>query len=243
MIDRLRVVLVDPRFAANLGFTARVCANFGIADYRAVTLDRERWHWNEARRIAVPPADQTLEGLQIHTSVPEAVGDCDLVVGLTRRTGEDRDPELTPGSLARLILDRRPRKVALLFGNEETGLTDEETRPCTHLCLIPTSQAMPSMNLSHAVAVVLSRLREDLQNSSIESRRAESCVATARELSGLFGHWREFLIEAGLTQAGNPDRLLRRLERLLHRAAINGREVRILRGILAKALNRMRPSG
>jgi tRNA/rRNA methyltransferase len=240
-MNRFRVVLVDPRFAANIGFAARVCTNFGVEDYRGVTQDRERWHWEEARKIAVPPADRLLENFQVHSSLNEAVAECDMVVGFTRRFGEDRRPELTPGSLARLIRETNPGKVALLFGNEETGLTDEELRPCTHLCFIPTSEAMPSMNLSHAVAVVLSRLREDMRETPHRSTASEATeVARASELSGLFDHWREFMVAAGMTEAGNPERLLKRVERIIHRARISGREVKILRGILAKALHRMR---
>jgi TrmH family RNA methyltransferase len=241
-MNRFRVVLVDPRFAANIGFAARVCTNFGVEDYRGVTLDSERWHWDEAKKIAVAPADRLLESFQVHSSVGEAIADCDMVIGLTRRFGEDRRPELTPGSLAALIQNTSPKKVALLFGNEETGLTEDELRPCTHLCMIPTSDVMPSMNLSHAVAVVLSRLREDLVESCSGAATPEAeDVATASELSGLFGHWREFMVAAGMTEAGNPERLLRRIERILHRARISGREVKILRGILAKALHRMLP--
>jgi len=241
-MNRFRVVLVDPRFAANLGFAARVCANFGVDDYRGVSLNRERWHWDEAKKIAVAPADRLLENFQVHGSVNEAVSDCNMVIGFTRRFGEDRRPELTPGSLAALIQKTSPKKVALLFGNEETGLTEDELRPCTHLCMIPTSDEMPSMNLSHAVAVVLSRVREDLIEASHTTPAPETTdVATASELSGLFGHWRELMVTAGMTEAGNPERLLRRVERILHRARISGREVKILRGILAKALHRMLP--
>ncbi len=241
-MNHLRVVLVDPRFAANIGFAARVCTNFGVEDYRGVSLDRERWHWEEAKKIAVAPADRLLENFRVHATVNEAISDCDLVIGFTRRFGEDRRPELTPGSLAALIQKTSPQKIALLFGNEETGLTEDELRPCTHLCMIPTSDLMPSMNLSHAVAVVLSRLREDLLESRSNTAIPEiTDVATASDLSGLFGHWREFMVAAGMTEAGNPERLLRRVERILHRARISGREVKILRGILAKALHRMLP--
>ena len=241
-MDRFRVVLVDPRFAANIGFAARVCANFGIADYRGVSTTPERWHWDEAKKIAVAPADRILASFQVHSSVQDAISDCSMVVGFTRRFGEDRRPELTPGLLAALIQRTSPKSVALLFGNEETGLTEDELRPCTHLCFIPTSDEMPSMNLSHAVAVVLSRLREDLADSPVEAPASEATdIATASELSGLFGHWRELMLAAGMTEAGNPERLLRRVERILHRARISGREVKILRGILAKALNRILP--
>lgn len=239
-MERFRVILADPRFAANIGFTARVCANFGVEDYRGVSLDPGRWHWDEARRIAVPPSDTILERFRIHASVADAVEDCDLVVGFTRRTGEDREPELTPGALARLVREKSPRRVALLFGNEETGLTEAELRPCTHLCLIPTAEAMPSMNLSHAVAVILSRLREDLLDRPPAGVRSIHATATAGELAGLFGHARELLVAAGMTGAGNPERILKRVERILHRARVHSREVRILRGILARALHRMK---
>lgn len=87
-MNRFRVVLVDPRFAANIGFAARVCMNFGVTDYRGVSRDPSRWHWDEAKKIAVPPADRLLENFRVHGSVNDAISDCDLVIGLTRRFGE-----------------------------------------------------------------------------------------------------------------------------------------------------------
>ena len=238
-MNQLRVVLVDPRFAANIGFTARVCTNFGVQDFRAVSSKPERWHWEEARKIAVPPASQTLESLKVHRNLLDAIADCHLVIGFTRRFGEDRRPELTPGSVATLMNQFPSKKIALLFGNEETGLTEDETRPCSHLCIIPTSAKMPSMNVSHAIAAVLARLHEDTAGFFPRLQEAEETAAKSSELDGLFSHWREFMIAAGMTQAGNPDRILKRVERIFHRNNLSSREVKILRGILAKSLLRV----
>ncbi|MBU6375180.1 MAG: hypothetical protein KGQ59_04235 [Bdellovibrionales bacterium] len=241
-MNRIRVVLADPRFAANIGHTARVCANFGVTDFHGVSKNPARWFWQEAEKIAVAPADQVLSRFQIHADVTDAVKDCDFAVAFTRRRGEERDPDLTPGGLAQLLLKTSPKKIALVFGNEETGLTEAEIRPCAHVCFIPTSPSMSSMNLSHAVSVTLGRLYEDLhfqgfwatedQNSALER-------APVAELTGLFQHWRELLLASGLTQGGNPERLLRRLERIFHRSRLSSREVKIFRGILSKTLNRM----
>jgi tRNA (cytidine32/uridine32-2'-O)-methyltransferase len=131
--------------------------------------------------------------------------------------------------------------VSLVFGNEETGLTDEELIPCSQFCRIPTGESLPSMNLSHAVAVVTARVFDDLSRLTeapliTESGRITQPVpAPIEEMHGFFEHWRELLIQCGLTEAGNPDRLVRRLERLFYRVQPSLREVRFLRGILRKA--------
>jgi len=238
-MNRIRVVLADPRFAANIGHTARVCANFGVKDFHGVSQDPSRWHWEEAQKIAVSPADEILNRFTVHPTMDSAVRDCDLAIGFTRRTGEDRYPDLTPGTLSQWIMKQAPTKIALVFGNEETGLTEAELRPCAHVCFIPTSDSMPSMNLSHAVAVVLGRLHEDLSETPTVPFGVPQQAAKLEELSGMFAHWREFLIASGLVMGGNPDRLLRRLERIFHRSHLSAREVKIFRGILAKALNRI----
>ncbi|MEN9724253.1 MAG: tRNA (cytidine/uridine-2-O-)-methyltransferase TrmJ [Pseudomonadota bacterium] len=249
-MNQVRIVLADPRFAANIGLVARACLNFGINELHLVSTTPERWHWEEAHKTAVASARRLLDEVRIHQHVSDAVADCHLVVGFTRRIGDDRRPELRPATLVNELKSRTHETVALVFGNEETGLSEDELRPCTQLCIIPTSPELPSMNLSHAVAAVLARLQEDvfLEHSPLaaslhlgDSSPKSPARATSRELHGLFSHWRELLVAAQMTQAGNPDRLLKRLEKIFHRSRLSSREIRVLRGILAKTLHQMKP--
>ncbi len=240
MGERLRVVLARPRFAPNIGATARVCANFEVHSLSVVAPECD-WSTGEPQKLAVGAASRYLETLHLDPSVPAAVADCELAIGFTRRPGEHRTSTLELAELGSLIHSSGARRVALVFGNEETGLTDEELVPCSHFCRIPTAELLPSMNLSHAVAAVVSRVFDDLSRASAAPRTLESGrvshsePAPMAEMHGFFAHWRELLTECGLTEAGNPDRLVRRLERLFYRLQPSLREVRLLRGILSKA--------
>ena len=237
--SRLKVVLARPRFAPNIGSTARVCANFEVHALSVIHPECD-WSTGEPQKLAVGAASKYLEGLHLDSSVPAAVSDCELAIGFTRRPGEHRSSTLELAELGALIHASGARRVALVFGNEETGLTDDELMPCSHFCRIPTAELLPSMNLSHAVAAVVSRVFDDLSRASSAPRTLESGRVTRAEpapmteMHGFFGHWRELLVECGLTEAGNPDRLVRRLERLFYRLQPSLREVRFLRGILSK---------
>ena len=237
---RIRIVLTTPRFAPNVGATSRVCANFQVSELVVVNPQCD-WSQGEPQKLAVGVASDYLSGARILDSVEQAVSGCELAIGFTRREGEHRQSTLELADLAHLIHRSRAKKVSLVFGNEETGLTDEELIPCSHFCRIPTGESLPSMNLSHAVAVVTARVFDDLSRLTeapliTESGRITQPVpAPIEEMHGFFEHWRELLIQCGLTEAGNPDRLVRRLERLFYRVQPSLREVRFLRGILRKA--------
>lgn len=217
-----------------------MCANFEVQGLSVIHPELD-WRVPEAQVLAVGAAAQKLGEIQEPSSVREAVADCELAIGFTRRDGENRVSTVELADLATLIQGSRVKKVALVFGNEETGLTDDELTPCSHFCRIPTGDTLPSMNLSHAVAVVVARVFDDLSRLEHLPRTAESGRVTQAppapldEMHGFFDHWREVLVDAGLTQAGNPDRMVRRLERFFFRVRPSLREVRLLRGILSKA--------
>lgn len=239
MTPSLSVILARPRFPANIGATARVCANFELKQLLVVGPERE-WRVPEAQKLAVGIAGQVLDSIVESPSVAAAIGGAGLAIGFTRREGEHRTQTVELAGLAELIHRSGARKVALVFGNEETGLDDQELMCCSHFCRIPTGESLPSMNLSHAVALVAGRLFDDLARLSQHPITAASGRVTAtepapiEEMHGFFAHWRELLIQCGLTQAGNPDRMLRRLERFFYRAGPSLREVRLMRGLLTK---------
>ena len=231
----IRLVLVAPRTPGNVGACARVAANFGITDW-VIVSPQCSWDGWDARKLATGTAGDRLDRIRVVSTVAEAVRDCQVAVGFSRRAGKVRVPTLSLEE----ALGLRPYKLALVFGNEETGLTREELEPCTHLCSIPTAAELPSMNLSHAVAVVLARFYEATAGGkkARASRRAGS-PARLSELQGLLTHWREFLEDVGLTGAGNPDRILVSLRAVFERAALSAQEIRALRGVLSKSQVRL----
>lgn len=239
MTPALSVILARPRFPANIGSTARVCANFEVKRLAVVAPTRD-WRVPEAQKLAVGAAGRVLDSITESQSLAAAIGSAGLAVGFTRREGEHRTQTVELAGLAELIFGSGAREVALVFGNEETGLDDDELMACSHFCRIPTGESLPSMNLSHAVALVTGRLYDDLARlgrepvTSALGRVTRTEPAPMEEMHGFFAHWRELLVQCGLTEAGNPDRMLRRLERFFYRAQPSLREVRLIRGLLSK---------
>lgn len=234
-LSTYRLVLVSPRIAGNVGACARLAANFDCPDWILVSPQCEWDSW-DARKYATGSARETFDRVRVVASVEEAVRDCQAAIGFTRRHGKGRRPSL---SLAEVpTLTSTGARTALVFGNEETGLTSEELDACTHTCSFPVSEAMPSMNLSHAVAVALSRVFEaGLGESQSVPARMSRVPGSGNlgELQEMMEHWRELLVDIGMTQAGNPDRMVLTLRKIFERAALKTSEMRAIRGVLSKA--------
>ncbi len=148
----VRIVLVRPRDPRNVGAACRAMKCMGLR-HLALVVD-ELLDPAQARVLAHYAAD-VLEQAQVYTDLREAIGDAVLVAGTTRRRGRNRKYfSLFPEQLAEKIAATRGGSVAVLFGNEETGLTDEELALCNVAVSIPASPEFPSLNLSHAVQVI-----------------------------------------------------------------------------------------
>ena len=157
----VRIVLVRPRDPRNVGAACRAMKCMGLRRLAIVTeglIDP-----TQARTLAHYAAD-VLEEATIHDDLREAIGDAVLVAGTTRRRGRNRKYfSIFPDQLAQRIASIRAGTVAVLFGNEETGLTDDELSLCNLAVTIPASAEFPSLNLSHAVQVVCYEIHRALK--------------------------------------------------------------------------------
>jgi tRNA/rRNA methyltransferase len=151
LLSRLSVVLARPAFAGNIGASARVMANFGV---RQGILVAPRCDINslEARQYATGSSAVTLATLATVGSLREALVGVTTAVAVTRRTGKMRQPTVTYEAISERLAQGR---VCLVFGPEESGLTDDDLTYCSDILTLDVSEQMPSMNLSHAVAVTL----------------------------------------------------------------------------------------
>jgi tRNA/rRNA methyltransferase len=230
-LANLSVVLVAPSGALNIGSTARAMANFGVSSLRLVAPQTD--HLQDAARKMAVKATPILEQATIHTGLVEALADCHFAVGTTRRFGKYRENLLHPDEAARTLLPLLPRgRVALVFGREDRGLKTEELDLCQRLVTIPTSDQLPSMNLAHSVAVCLYEIarRHGADAAAGGSRR----LATVTQLEELFAHMRCTFAAIDYLDPQNPEHILRAFRRFLGRAALDPREVRILRGLLSQ---------
>ena len=229
-LSRVRMVLVEPRNPENIGMAARAMKNFGLL---RLALVRPADHLSPAACRPAMEARSILETAEVHSDLRDAVAGSRMVVGTTRRGGQDRRPLLTPEAWIREVLPRAEgQEVSVLFGTEKDGLTRDAVDLCDVLITIPANPAFPSLNLAQAVLLV----GYELFRGSQESRREVAVLdlASAREREELFDHLKTVLLRTGFLHENRPDRILAALRRLFGRTSLEEREVLILRGILSQ---------
>ncbi|MFQ5691723.1 MAG: RNA methyltransferase [Nitrospinota bacterium] len=231
LLANVRVVLVEPQYSGNIGASARAMKNMGITDLRLVFADEPTDHTNaEARKMAMYAKDM-LYRAPVCGSLAEAVADCSLVVGTTRRKGKFRHAAYDSREVAgRILKTARHYPVALVFGPENVGLSNEHLRCCHELAFIPAHPDFASLNLAMSVLILCYEVFQGLRSASAEALPAAP-LATADELAGLFGHMKDVLLDIGFLDRENPERMMTYLRRLLSRADLSPRDVRVLRGI------------
>nr|VFJ88812.1 MAG: tRNA (cytidine32/uridine32-2'-O)-methyltransferase [Candidatus Kentron sp. H]VFJ90368.1 MAG: tRNA (cytidine32/uridine32-2'-O)-methyltransferase [Candidatus Kentron sp. H]VFJ97020.1 MAG: tRNA (cytidine32/uridine32-2'-O)-methyltransferase [Candidatus Kentron sp. H] len=240
-LDNLLIVLVGTTHPGNIGAVARAMKTMGL---RRLSLVGPK-HFPSAQASArAAGADDVLYGARVFESLPAALTDCHWVVGTSARVRSIPWPELTPRACAqRAMAAAGAGRVALVFGREHSGLTNEELDQCQAVVRIPTDPAYHSLNLASAVQVVSYELRMALLSGlegeanpvgdEADADRADGVGVS--EWAGFFRHLAVSLEDIGYYDPAKPKRLMRRLRRLFHRARPDRSEMNILRGILSAA--------
>lgn len=227
-LQRVRVVLVRPQVAGNLGATARVMRNFGLDQLVLVAPAADRDD-REARKLSTH-GEAILDQARIVATLDEAIGDCVFVAGTSARTGGPfrRQSVDTPDQIApRLLAAAGP--VAVVFGPEPTGLLNEEVTRCHYLMHIPADEGYPALNLAQAVAICLYELRKAWLVQ--ESPPAQPPTAPVADQERAFAHLRTALEEIHFLYGTNADALMHALRHLLGRAQPTPMEVDLLFGL------------
>lgn len=222
----LRIVLVEPREAGNVGAAARAMKNFGFADLvivgKAPPLAPVAEWWASG-------AEDVVNGARQLPTLPQALAGAGLTVATTSSRGRSLEADLTPSSLAELVgPDIGSETIAIVFGREDRGLTAEETAFCQRTAVIPTNPLSPTMNLAQSVSIFcyeLSRLSG--AEADLSPRRADAAL-----LERLHERAQALLMETGFLHANNPDRIYRDLRRMAGRAGLDERDVTILLAII-----------
>jgi TrmH family RNA methyltransferase len=233
--DNLRVVLVATRNPLNLGAAARAMSNFGFTHLRVV--NPYELAFREARSAVGAPA--LLAGAQEYKSVAEAIADCALVVGTTAvRHRELQHPLRRLEHGARLIRKQLASgRVALLFGSEKVGLSNQDLSHCHWLMRIPTREEHISMNLGQAVAVCLYELVRDARAQLPAEKPLRATAGEAERIT-------EILLEAlrasGYVNPSSDAATEEKLRRLILRLNLNSPDAEVLLGMLRQMLWKMR---
>ncbi len=241
-LANIRIVLCRPTHPGNIGAVARAMKTMGLV--RLALVGPKRFPAPEAAALAADAGD-VLDRAVVLPSLAEAVRDCRLVVGCSARPRRIGWPTLTPAEGAhRLIESAVTGTVALVFGQERTGLTNEELDRCHAVVTIPANPEYPSLNLASAVQILAYELRQRAFAGEPNAGEGEPAgkPVTQDQLDLLYQHLEEVLVEIRFLDPANPRLLMRRLKRLFNRAGLDQNELNILRGILTEVQRSRRNS-
>jgi tRNA/rRNA methyltransferase len=226
MLNNIRLVLVEPRGSGNIGSIARAMKNMGLKELAIVGRGRTKSFW--ARAMAAHARD-VLQEVQRFATLREAVADCGLVVGTTCREGLYRSHSVAPREIAgKIFAATRSGKAALVFGPEDHGLRNHDLKHCQWLITIPAHEDYPSLNVAQAAMVCL----YEIFLASLEPVPEEKIArASAESVEQLFDRMRRSLLRIGFLDPQNPEHILLALRRVLGRAGLEEKDVRILNGL------------
>ncbi len=223
----ISIVLYKPRHAGNVGSIARVAKNMGIGNIVVIgTSDFER---EDMVTRSTHLAADYVDNIKYCDDIAEALAGFNFIVGTTARLGKARGPFISPRAAASQVAQLAPKnKIALLFGPEDKGLSNDELRYCQAVVHIPTSREFTSLNLSHAAMI----LCYEIFAASLDVVAApEPKRARSSEMEGMYSQIKELLAEIGFLNPENPEYWMTHLHRFFNRAGLLSREVKIIRGI------------
>ncbi|WP_455807830.1 tRNA (cytosine(32)/uridine(32)-2'-O)-methyltransferase TrmJ [Pseudomonas koreensis] len=239
MLQNIRVVLVGTTHPGNIGGAARAMKNMGLS--RLVLVDPRIFPSPDADARASGATD-ILEGAQVVATLEEALVGCRLVLGTSARDRSLPWPMLDPRASGEKVIEQAGdgAKVALVFGREHAGLTNEELQRCHFHVHIPSDPAFSSLNLAAAVQVLSYEVRvawltaaEQGETSRPASAHSAE-LATMDEMEGFYTHLEATLVAIGFLDPEKPRHLMARLRRLYGRSEVERSELSILRGVLTE---------
>lgn len=238
--ELVRLVLVQPMYHGNFGAVVRLCVNYGVREL--VVVSNQGKFIDEALSSTEFRNAATSHGLEWFADrlqknavrgVPDvmsAVADCSAAIGFSRRVeGPHRVASLSQDLLGRFVAEKATGVTALVFGREDGGLSNDELRYCSHLCSFNVAPEMPSLNLSHAVAVALSSVFMGGAEAS-ECRSDE--LTTIAEVENLVALWDSLLKSKKIS--GDQERSVAHFRRVLQKAGVTALEFGSLRAVLTK---------
>lgn len=226
------VILCRPEISRNIGAVCRAMANNDCHDLRIIG-NKEDYDEPEILRLAIH-ADAIWHNVRFFEpsvdGLKAAVADCSLVAGTTRRMGEKRKSwGMTPEEFTAFAWTNAKGYIGIVFGNERTGLTDEELQVCSVAVNIPSSDAFPSLNLSHAVQLVCYTL---FRTYSPHKYGYERIPYT--EITAAAAHINDYLCTIGLFKHGGKEDNIRFFQEIIARAGLSVREARYLENLFKK---------
>ena len=230
-LGNVRVVLSHTTHPGNIGAAARAMKTMGLKHLYLINPS----HFPDAQAVAMAAgADDVLQSSVLCNTIDEALQDVVLTVGMTARVRDISNEVSSPReAMPRVLQQAATHPVALLFGTEMSGLTNEEASRAQLLVNIPASPDFSSLNLASAVQVIAYELAVAAEVFQPVEQTLQP--ASHEQVEGLMVHLEKTLFEIGFFTTQNPQRMMQRLRRLYARARLESDEINILRGILSVA--------
>ncbi len=233
-MKNIRFVLVGTTHPGNIGAAARAMKTMGLSNLHLV----QPKHYPSAEATArASGADDVLAQAQVHDSLSDAIAGCQYVYGMSARLRHLPVPVVDPReAIAHIQQQPKDANIAIVFGREHSGLSNEELDRCQYLINIPANPEYSSLNLAAAVQVLAYELKMSFDPNITVGRVGEHREAiNASDLEHLYSHFEQALTTIGFLDPNNPRNLMRRLRRLYNRADLDRNELQILHGILRAA--------
>ena len=227
MLNNIRIVLINTSHPGNIGAAARAMKTMGLS--KLYLVQPQFFPHVKANEMASGALDVLGQAIVVN-DLESAIADCGLIVGTSARLRTIPWPMLSPRAFAEKTV-AEPVETAILFGREQSGLTNEELYRCHFHIQIPSNPDYSSLNIAAAVQVIAYELRVAHLQESPESDW-DYDYATAEQLQGFYEHLQAVLIRIGFLNPKVPRQLMTRLKRLFNRARPDVMEMNILRGIL-----------
>lgn len=233
LLPETAIILIHPRYPENIGASARIALNFGIS--QLIVVSDEQPDEERMLKMATHKAAHLIHAMTVCTNAAEAAEPFQFIVGTTARQGRQRIPDRTPrevmGELAPLVGENR---VALMFGPENTGLTNSELDLCQFTSTIPTAD-FSSLNLAQAVAIHCYELAMAIRRPTTPQVK-ESDFANSHQLEGMYHHIEETLTSTSYLMDYNRTYWMRSIRQFLSRVRVTKKEASMIRGVCRKFL-------
>ena len=244
MFSNIRIVLVRPSHPGNIGAVARAMKNMGLR--RLYLVAPSGYPSFEASQRAASAGD-VLQQAVMTESLEQALTGCALVAGTTARLRNVTWPQIDARAGGELMFSESAQhEVALVFGNERTGLLNEEMEQCQYLVNIPTSDDYASLNLAQAVQIlcyeIMMASRAGVALMDSKPKYELDRLASIDQLNGLYAHIFEAMQQFDFFGTRNHEQVMRRLRCLFGRARMSVRELQILRGMIKVAQGKRAPA-
>ena len=229
--SNLKIILIEPNGPLNVGSVARLCSNFDVEELRIVSPKCDIFSL-EARKMALK-GQKFLDRCKIFDSLEKAIFDCDLVLASCGRIDVSKDSlfDSSENIFNWILSFKKINNLAIVFGREDRGLTNNELLLANKTFNITTSQNNPSLNLSHAVSIVLYELNK-LSKVNFNREQEVFNLASSKQIHDSFAEIEELLLEVGYLLKHTSKAKINKFKNYILRANTSMHEINVVRGIV-----------